>query len=158
VRKEILNLIEELQSKNQYYIITPFSKTYGKYFDELEEYLLKFYLDDYSNKICRIIMKVICYYDAEIYLTEFPIEKEGLNFVGLEYQNLRTQSLEKLHEIISYVIKRDVSSVEIVFPKEKSLISVSGHFQVVVYGDKSEFLKLVKDLSNAEGLFFKKYT
>jgi len=37
--------------------------------------------------------------------------QKGLDYVGLEYQNLRTQSLEKLHDIISYVVKENVSSV-----------------------------------------------
>ncbi|SHH27039.1 hypothetical protein [Tepidibacter thalassicus] len=54
----------------------------------MEEYLLVNCLDDFSQKICRIIIKLITYYDAEIYLTEFPEEKSRLKFYECEYKNI----------------------------------------------------------------------
>ncbi|SHH27240.1 hypothetical protein [Tepidibacter thalassicus] len=155
--ERILELIETLQSSESYHFIDVLPETisHAGYF-ELEEYLLVNCLDDFSQKICRIIIKLITYYDAEIYLTEFPEEKSRLKFYEYEYKNIRSKSLQEIHKIISYIIKNGISSVQIIFPKKNILVSIHGEFSVAIYGENEEVLKLVEKLVNQENLFLRK--
>ncbi len=154
--EKILEFIEILQSSESYYYIDclPEKISSDRYF-ELEEYLMINYLDDFSQKICRIIMKMITYYDAEIYLTEFPEEKSRFKFYEYEYKNIRSKSLQEIHKIISYIIKNDISSAQIIFPEKNILVSIDGGFSVTIYGKNDEVLKLVEKLVKQENLFLK---
>lgn len=153
---DIFDKIENLQEKEEWYIITPFLEfPEGSYYD-LELYLWSKYLDEFAKKICFIIMNALTIYKSEnIYLTEFPEDSQGLKYVSLAYENLRDKTFEELDDIISYIIKKDVSSVEIYFNEIDCLISIDGHFQVVIYGDNKNFRKYLEKLTIMQGLFFK---
>ena len=112
----------------------------------------------FQKKIVRIIVKILGYYPAQIYLTEFP-DKIDNNFKSLYpvEEDIRNKPLKELAKIISYVIINDVSSVEIILGEnEKSLISVKGGFSIDIYNISEERLKLFNTLIEQENLFLRK--
>ena len=112
----------------------------------------------FFKKIVRIIVKILGYYPAQIYLTEFP-DKIDNNFKSLYpvEEDIRNKPLKELAKIISYVIINDVSSVEIILGEnEKSLISVKGGFSIDIYNISEERLKLFNTLIEQENLFLRK--
>ena len=63
--------IDLLQQTTDYYYIDyiPYN-TDDPNFLELEEYFEKHYLSSFSEKITKIILKIIYYYPCKVYLTE----------------------------------------------------------------------------------------
>ena len=155
----MLTLIDKLQENNDCYYVDflPEKMNNPRYF-EIEEFFLKTYLKDFSEKIIRIIIKIIGYYNAEIFLTEFPEESsDTFKYLYPIEKNLRNRSIEELAKIINHVIIKDISSVQILLvDNHNSLISVNGGFSVDIYNPSGEQLKLFKALVEQENLFLKK--
>ena len=102
-------------------------------------------------------MKILGYYPAQIYLTEFPDQSDN-NFMSLYPvgKDIRNIPLTELDKIISYVIINDVSSVQILFgDAEKSLISINGGFSIDIYNISEKELKLFNILIEQENLFLR---
>lgn len=126
-------------------------------FDELEEYFLENYLQEFAEKISRIIIKLIHYYDAFIYLTEFPIAMPKTKYHSMTFQDLRSLPLTQIVEIIQFVVTQGKTSLGLLFPDMPFFIEVRGldEFSVSVYGlqqGNKEFCTL-KMLVEQEGLF-----
>lgn len=69
--QNIFEIINDLQeNSNCHYIDVLPRKIAGEEFFTLEEYLLNTCLHDFANSISAIIIKLIHYYPAQIYLTE----------------------------------------------------------------------------------------
>lgn len=151
---DVINNLQE-NSVCHYIDILPKRITGDNYF-ELEEYLLKTYLHDFANSISVIVIKLIHYYPAQIYLTEFYTETES-KYATLLDKDLRSFPLSELYKIISYVILHDVSSVQIVLGNDPyAVVSVNGHFSVDIYNASAECLNLLEELIRQEGLFLKR--
>ena len=122
---------------------------------ELEKYFLETYLEDFSKKISNIILKLIHYYSAQIYLTEAPEEYNGkyVEFIG---EDIRQKSLFQISDIIQYVITKDFSSVQVLLEDNSFLISINGEFSVDIYNPSKENIKLIELLVQQEGLFLRK--
>lgn len=152
-----LKKIDELQTEiAPYYIdFLPKRVESTRYFD-LEEYLLEKYLSDFSAKISKIIIELITYYNAEIFLTEFPDTQENIPYKELCYKNIRNMSLTQIDEIIRFVIEKDLSSVQVYFTNYQFVISINGEFSVDIYGAEKEQLSLISQLVNQENLYLKK--
>lgn len=149
----MISQIEELQESNNCYIIDYLPTTMlGKQYFEIEKFFLKNYIHEFSKKIVNIVIKLIGYYDASIYLTEsykiqslYPIEK-----------NIRNKSLFEIAKIISHIIEEDISSVQIVFGTSPyALISIGGGFSVSIYNANEEQLQLLDALVTQENLFLR---
>lgn len=155
----MLTLIDWLLDNTDCYYIDflPETMISSDYF-EIEEFFYDTYIKDFSKKIVRIIVKILGYYPAQIYLTEFP-DKIDNNFKSLYpvEEDIRNKPLKELAKIISYVIINDVSSVNIILGEnEKSLISVKGGFSIDIYNISEERLKLFNTLIEQENLFLRK--
>lgn len=146
-------LIDNLQIQNELFSIDILPKTIQNetYFD-LEDYLLERCLKDFSSKICIIIIKLIHYYPAKIYLTECSDETLK-DMVG---NDIRQKSLFDLEKIIKYVIENDKSSVQILLSDTPFLISINGEFSVAIYNADDEQAALIESLVNQENLFLRK--
>ena len=79
----MLTLIDWLLDNTDCYYIDflPETMVSSDYF-EIEEFFYDTYIKDFSKKIVRIIVKILGYYPAQIYLTEFP-DKIDNNFKSL---------------------------------------------------------------------------
>lgn len=150
------NLIESLQEK-EYMIIDVFPKQIQKeiYF-EVEQIYLKKYLKDFAEKISRIIMQIMCYFDVEIYFTEFPEVLINDKYSSLIDTDLASLKLKKLNKIIHFVVCEGITSLQIVVPDCSFLISIYGEFQVVVYNVSGDNLDLIKKIVEKENLYFRK--
>lgn len=155
----MFTLIEQLQETTDCYYIDflPQTMNSSDYF-EIEEFFYNTYIEDFSKKIARIIIKLLGYYPAQICLTEFPNKCDNnvksLYPVG---EDIRNKPLTELNEIISYVIINDVSSIQILLgDTEKSLISVNGGFSIAIHNISGEKLKLFNTLIEQENLFLRK--
>lgn len=148
-------IIESLQDLDEYYYIDfiPY-ETSDLHFLELEEYFETSYLPLYAEKISRIALKLIYFYQCEIYLTESPIP------VDLEHEfsfnvNIRNSSPDKLAYIITKIVSMDFSSVQILFSDPQFLMSINGGFLVCFYQLIDETLQILQKLVSQEGLFLK---
>ncbi|MGG0822005.1 hypothetical protein ABE099_03935 [Paenibacillus turicensis] len=150
-------VIDKLQESNDYYYIDyiPFLIKDPKYLD-LEEFFIKTYLDSYSKKISRIMLKLIYYYNCKIYLTE-PSKEFNENLEIQFNTDIRATSPEKLDDIIRKVILTDFSSVQILFSDPLFLISIGGEFSVTIFKPTDEVVENLNQLVNQEGLFLKKH-
>lgn len=149
----MIEKIEELQESKNCYIIDYLPMTMlGQEYFEIEKFFLKNYIKDFSKKIVNIVVKLIGYYDAQIYLTEY-YKIQSLYPIG---QNIRHQSLFKIAEIISYIIENDTSSVQVIFNTSPYfLISINGGFSIAVYNTSEEQRQLLNALVTQENLFFR---
>lgn len=149
-------IIEQLQTKENIYCIDflPYLIQDEQYF-ELEEYFLETYIEDFSKKISNIILKLIHYYSAQIYLTEVSENYNGkyVEFIG---EDIREKSLFQISDVIHYVITKDFSSVQVLLEDASFLISVNGEFSVDIYNPSKENIKLIEVLVQQEGLFLRK--
>ena len=152
----IFSVINDLQENSDcHYIDVLPRRILGDDFFTLEEYLLETCLHDFANSISDIVIKLIHYYPAQIYLTELDadIEFEYATRIG---KDLRFIPLLELSEIITYVILHDISSIQVVLGNEPyTIISINGHFSVDIYNASNECLELLKMLTQQEGLFLK---
>ena len=128
-------------------------------FFELEEFMVRHYIDDFAECIIRIILKLICYSPSQVFLTELPEGYTGLLEKYPTDTDLRSLSLEEISDIIREVIVRDRSSIQILTgSKYRFNISVNGWYSVDIYGleqDCPEY-ELTAALVRQEGLFLRK--
>jgi len=159
-RINTIETIEELQNNGKcFYIdILPETIENERYF-ELEEFMLKMYLKKFSEKMGRIIVKIITYYDSEIYIADLPEGYKGKLSSFLPWTDIRSESLEKIYETIIDVIDEAVTSMEILVKGSlQFLISINGEFSVEIYGLPSDDYALIRELIEQEGLYFKEYS
>lgn len=154
----MLKLIDNLQSNSKCHFIDylPVKMEEATYF-EIEEYFLETYLHDFSERITRIVIKLIGYYPSKIYLTEFPEEStdkfKNIYPVG---ENMRNKPLFELAKVITHIIQSDLSSVQIILGSNSySVISINGGFSVDIYNATDEQLQLLEMLVMQESLFLK---
>lgn len=154
---DILLKAEELQqSGNQYCIdYLPRRLATQDYF-ELEEYFVDTFLQSFSEKIVRIVFKLIYYYSAELCLTELPCDYSGdlSNYdVG---KNIRQLPLKEISNIINEAIMTDKSSVLILLNTDADCnICINGGFSVSVYSTNSEIIEFISVLVTQENLFLR---
>lgn len=150
------SLIDKLQEEENCFSIDLFPQPIeSEEFYTLESFFLTYYLTDFSAKISRIILKLIHYYEAEIYLTEFPEEALESEYSGWAGENLRKESLESLDRVIRFVIEKDQSSVQVLFRKENFVVSINGEFSVSIFGLKNDYYPLLSSLVTQESLFLR---
>lgn len=152
----IFSVINDLQENSACHYIDVLPKRIaGDDFFALEEYLLETCLHDFAKSISGIVIKLIHYYPAQIYLTELDADVE-FEYAARVGEDLRSIPLPELSEIITHVILRDISSVQIALGNEPyTIISINGHFSVDIYNASDECLDLLKMLTQQEGLFLK---
>ena len=151
---ETIDLLQ--QTTDYYYIYYIHYNTDDPNFLELEEYFEKHYLSSFSEKITKIILKMIYYYPCKVYLTE-PTKDIPINSTLDFNSNIRHYSPSEFSKIIKQVILTDFSSLQILFSTPKFLISICGDFSVTIYGIKgnNEAINLLQQLTTQEGLFLK---
>lgn len=149
--------IDFLQESDDYYFIDyiPYHPT-DREFLELEEYFQQTYLPEFAEKIIRIILKVVYFYPCQIFLTEpskaIP-EQQDFSFDT----DIRNTKPEQIAHAIRQVILKDFSSVQILFSKPEFLVSIDGEFSVTVYVPPQDAIELFQQLTDHEGLYFKKH-
>lgn len=155
----MFTLIDRLQETTDcYYIDFLPKKMNGSNYFEIEEFFYRTYIKDFSKKIVRMVVKLLGYYPAQIYLTEFPDHSDS-NFKSLYPvgEDIRNKPLTELDQIISHVIINDVSSVQILLgDAEKFLISINGGFSIDLYHIPEKELELLNTLIEQENLFLRK--
>lgn len=152
----IFSVINDLQENSDCHYIDVLPKRIaGDDFFALEEYLLETCLHDFAKSISGIVIKLIHYYPAQIYLTELDADVE-FEYAARVGEDLRSIPLPELSEIITHVIQHDISSVQLVLGNEPyTIISINGHFSVDIYNASDECLDLLKMLTQQERLFLK---
>lgn len=147
--------IDLLQELEDYYYIDyiPYHPTDANYL-ELEEYFEENYLPEYAKKIVRIALKLIYFYECEIFLTE-NTKKVELKYNIPFNVNIRDNGPEKIAYIIEQVILKDFSSVQILFSTPLFLMSINGGFSVAIYQPSDKVIQILQSLVTQEGLFLK---
>ena len=121
---------------------------------ELEEYYEKTYLPAFADKISRILLHVMWQYPCRVCLGEPAQQIEKYADIP-PFTDIRHYTPEQLADIIKMVIMEDFNVLSILLQDGRSLISVRGYFQVVLYEPSEDMVIFVKQLCQAEGLFLK---
>lgn len=150
-------IIDSMQESDTYYYIDyiPYNVANSEFL-ELEAYFEKTYLQEYAKKISRIALKLIYYYSCEVYVTEYNVQDRHLKFEFPSNTDIRGFSPEKIAYIIEQVVRKDFSSVQILFSTPRFLFSISGGFSVFIYSPPEDAIQLLNQLISQEGLFFKR--
>lgn len=145
--------IEVLLSSDLFYRITPFLKVYpyGSDYDNLEKYFIENYLLDYCESVTKIILRLICYYDSEVSLTE-SFDKSSLK--KYEYTDFRNSGLDEISRVIKVVLFEGKTTMNIYIPSIDSLITLNSGFDATVFSKNENFIKEVKLYTESEKLFF----
>lgn len=156
MRVDVLKIVDNLQKNNEYNYIDflPVKMESPRYF-RLEEYLLQNYVYDYAKKISNIIIKLIHYYPARIYISK-EINSDDDFYRGLTNKNLRNKPLLRIEQIISHVIVNNNSTVQIIFDTiNVFVICINGHFSVDIFNATNEQIELIEMLVTQEQLYLK---
>lgn len=155
-----LELICLLHEQNSSHVIDFLPKVMeSRDFFELEEYMVRHHINEFADRIIRIILKLICFEPSQIFLTELPEGYTGLLERYPAETDLRYLSLEEIDGIIREVMISDRSSVQVVTGSIcRFIISVNGWYSVDVYGldDDCPEYELTEALVHQEGLFLRK--
>ncbi|WP_026507454.1 hypothetical protein [Butyrivibrio sp. MC2013] len=156
--EDLKTIIDFLQSECTCYIVDFLPrKMSGSQFFELEDYLLKTYIEDFAAKISSIVIRLIHYYPSKIFIVE-PSKKDDTFYKDYLDKDLRDEPLSEIDEIIRHTIIYDVSSLQILIKDSDklSLMSINGGFSVDFYSGSSEVLELAMLLVDNENLYVRK--
>ena len=139
---------------NQYLMISRVNPT-GKVIDPT-------FLQEFADKISRIVIKMIHYYDAIIYITEFPEDAPRTEYHTMTYQDLRSLPLQQIVNIVQFVVTQGRTSVGVFFPETPFVkIEIRGgdEFSVSVYGiqHNQKKIRILRALVEQEGLFLRPF-
>lgn len=153
-RNTIENSMETLLESKSWYVISPFHCVYGSEtsFEELEHYLLENFLHTFCEKVSIIVLKLMGLYPAYVELTEFFPEAPPHPFGLPEYENIRGIGMDKIAKVMEYVVIQGGTSMNIYFSDLRSMIQISGGFDVVAFSENQKFLSSVETLVHMEGL------
>jgi hypothetical protein len=157
---EDARIIIDAMPDDESYAIDVFPRPiYHDRFYELEDYFLETYLREFAEKIGRIIIVLIHYCDANIYINGFPEDAPETEYSAMAYGELRGLPVRRIVDIIRFVVTRGMTSLEILFPHIPAFISIRGgdEFSVTACGFRRdpEKANLLKLLVEREGLFFR---
>jgi len=159
---EALKLADSI-STDEGYVIDLFPEPiHHDRFSELEDYFLETFLQEFADKISRIVIKMIHYYDAIIYITEFPEDAPRTEYHTMTYQDLRSLPLQQIVNIVQFVVTQGRTSVGVFFPETPFVkIEIRGgdEFSVSVYGiqHNQKKIRILRALVEQEGLFLRPF-
>lgn len=125
-------------------------------YDVVKNYITSHYLEVYEDKIIRILLKLMIYFNLKMYLTDFPIElksalsKEYSRLVGTDLMSL---PIEKWTKVIKYILKEHVSSIQILSIQPRFLISIESEFANELRRIPNSCVNLLRSIVESEGLF-----
>jgi len=156
---EAFELVDSISTDEGYAIDLFPEPIYHDGFYELEDYFLETFLQEFADKISRIVIKMIHYYDAIIYITEFPEDAPRTEYHTMTDQDLRSLPLQQIVNIVQFVVTQGRTSVGLIFPETPFVIEIRGgdEFSVSVYGiqHNQKEIRILKALVEQEGLFLR---
>ncbi len=156
--KQIDNRIQELLNSDFHYFISLYEDKYGRIecYSELEDYMLKKYIDIFSVKVTFLIFRLISFFkptDVYIELTEIHLDFD--NIFDIEpYKNIRDRGFLVLDSVLQNVIKKGGTTINIYIKKNDTLIYISDGFNIVVFSEDKQFIKTIKESCSLIGLNF----
>ncbi|MBR1375366.1 MAG: hypothetical protein IJ566_04710 [Cardiobacteriaceae bacterium] len=155
--KEVEELIDKLFETDCYvvdYLPQRVSKKMHERYSELEDYFLTHYLDKFSKDIAEIVLKLLAYFPAEIYVGQYPEKYNGQDINKYPFgKNLVDLPFEKIAKLIQKSIRKGHLSTIVLFRQENSMLSISSQFSVYFYNPSKKFLTLTKTLAQSRGVF-----
>ena len=151
------NVIDSiLTNESETYLVdfVPFTFPNEDYF-ELEKFLQKSYKAKYAEKVVFIAFTLMYYYDCSVFLDN---DVEESIFSDLLNKDLRKIGLNKLEDIIKTIIIEDYSALNIIMKHDDtySLMRIEDGYQTLFFNISGKDLRIIKELVNHQGLFFKK--
>ncbi|MBP3194290.1 MAG: hypothetical protein J6M05_01290 [Cardiobacteriaceae bacterium] len=155
--KNVEELIDKLFETDCYvidYLPQRVPKKMHERYSELEDYFLKHYLDKFSKDIAEIVLKLLAYFPAEIYVAEYPEKYNGKDINNYPFgKNLADLSFEKIAKLIQKSIRKGHLSTVVLFRQENALLSISSQFSVSLYNPSKKLLTRTKTLAQSRGVF-----
>lgn len=155
-RETFIAAVEELQQAKKYYLLDIFPEQVPdenvRYF-AVERFLMKGKtLQRYAERVGIIVLKLLCFEEADIYLVGTETDSWYEPFEGI---NLSDITVEQLATVMKAVITRDSGALMVLFKNSGALISIEGGFQTTVYCSDHAMLRRIALLGQAEGIFFR---
>lgn len=127
-------------------------------YSELEDFYILHYRNELTDKITRLVFKIMAYFPVKIfYNVSIENNEENLHRAYREYENLNLAKFdfEFLSSIIYYIMHCDKCfEISILFEQYDILLHITGdRFDATFYGLDTTLYDFIVDLVKSEGLF-----
>lgn len=127
-----------------------------KSYIEVKNFFISHFLEVYEEKMIRILLKLMICFNLKMYLTDFPIElKSSLSeeYSSLVGTDLMSLPIEKWTTIIKYILKEELSSIQILSFHPRILISIESGFANELRRIPNSCVELIRSIVESEGLY-----
>lgn len=133
-------------------------------FSDLEDFVLNNYIEEFAEKMFRIVFKLMAYYDVRIFFEVSRLDPdddcgEADSFSSYRNRDLSDQSLEKIRQLLRYVVCNEKwSELTIMLVQPDIMIDITNGINIGIYKNEIENLesfKLIKQIVESEGLFIR---
>lgn len=146
--------IDEYLSTEKYYCIDfiPYNNEDEKFL-EYEAYYEETKSDCFAKSIVEISLKSIYWKKCRIYLEGDMYDNKVLTKYQLDFDLSNIIKPNDIELIIKEIVKKDIGSLCIIFDELDSMLYIEGGLCVCFYSENDEFIAMMKQLANSEGLF-----
>ena len=150
---------DDEENEGKWYYLDFFPVTFqagNDKFDEFESFIQEKYYKSFSKKLSFIILGLVSYYDAEIYLYDVDYGDDWLN--SLRHQDLLSQlEYQDLSKLIKHFCVNETLGLKIALQDydNLALMLFEGGLRLSFYNLTDEQKKVAEDLTRSQGFFFK---
>lgn len=146
--------IEEYLSTENHYCIDfiPYTAD-NETFLEYETYYEEKKSDYFAESIVEISLKSIYWKKCRIYLEGDIYDNKVLRNYQLDFNLSDTIEPTDIELIITEIVKKDICSLCVIFDELDSMLCIEGGLCVCFYSENDDFIAMMKQLANSEGLF-----
>lgn len=150
---------DDEENEGKWYYLDFFPVTFqagNDKFDEFESFIQEKYYKSFSKKLSFIILGLVSYYDAEIYLYDVDYGDDWLN--SLRHQDLLSQlEYQDLSKLIKRFCVNETLGLKIALQDHDNLALMlfEGGLRLSFYNLTDEQKRVVEDLVRSQGFFFK---
>ena len=147
------NVDDYLEAETYYCIdFIPYDASEERFL-EYEEYFEKKNINQFSSSIVNITLKSIYWIKCRIYLEKDKYDNKVLAKypVDVDLNNI-VQPIDIEH-IVTELVKKDTGSLNIIFDELDSMLCIKGGLCVCFYSEQDDYIAMMKQLVNSEGLF-----
>lgn len=144
----------DMEDSNYYIDFIP--KRCNEHYEKVKNYLLTHYIELYEDKMIRILLKLMLSYNLRMYLTDFSTEEQNSKakqYAHLVGTDLMSLPIEEWVAAVKFVIKENVSSIQVLSNTPRFLFSINGGLCNELRRIPQSDVSLLKSLVEGEGLY-----
>ncbi len=148
--------MDTIDNVSNYYIDFIPKNDNQKSYIEVKNFFVSHFLEMYEDKMIRILLKLMICFNLKMYLTDFPNElksslsKEYSSLVGTDLMSL---PIETWTTVVKYILKEELSSIQILSIHPRFLISINTGFAYELRRIPNSHVDIIKSIVESEGLY-----